>query len=99
MSLPEFLENHSSVKQVNYPGLPSHPQYELAERQMSSPSGMIAFQVEFVGMQDLLGGNREIFSVYVVQVGSPPVVFDSPDELDSLQKRENQLVAQVRRYL
>ena len=34
------------MTKVLYPGLPSHPQYELASRQMSNASGMISFQVE-----------------------------------------------------
>lgn len=42
----EFLEGHPAVTRVRYPGLPSHPQYELARRQMRSSSGMIAFHVE-----------------------------------------------------
>ncbi len=41
-----FLENHPKVTRVIYPGLPSHPQYELACRQMKNFSGMITFQVE-----------------------------------------------------
>jgi cystathionine beta-lyase/cystathionine gamma-synthase len=40
-----FLADHPNVTWVRYPGLPSHPQYALAQRQMSSPSGMIAFDV------------------------------------------------------
>ena len=40
-----FLENHPRVKRVIYPGLASHPQHELARRQMKNFSGMIAFQV------------------------------------------------------
>ena len=42
----EFLENHPAVKRVNYPGLSSHPQHDLALRQMSAFSGMLSFQVE-----------------------------------------------------
>ena len=40
-----FLENHPTVERVIYPGLPSHPQYELAKRQMKNFSGMISFRV------------------------------------------------------
>jgi methionine-gamma-lyase len=40
------LEKHPQIKQVIYPGLPSHPQYELAQRQMKNFSGIITFQVE-----------------------------------------------------
>jgi len=41
-----FLEGHPKVKRVIYPGLDSHPQCELARRQMRNTSGMISFQVE-----------------------------------------------------
>jgi cystathionine gamma-lyase len=38
----EFLENHSAVKRVLYPGLSSHPQHSLARAQMSGYSGIIS---------------------------------------------------------
>lgn len=44
-AVAEWLEGHASVTKVIYPGLPSHPQYDLAQRQMGNTSGMIAFQV------------------------------------------------------
>jgi len=44
--IAEFLENHSKVKWVRYPGLPSHPQYELAKRQMNGPGGVISFELK-----------------------------------------------------
>lgn len=40
-----WLEGRKTITQVNYPGLKSHPQYDLARRQMSNMSGMISFQV------------------------------------------------------
>ena len=42
----EFLESHPSVTRVCYPGLASHPQHELATRQMSSMGGLITFDVD-----------------------------------------------------
>ena len=45
MAVAEYLENHPSVESVIYPGLPSHPQHELAARQMDSFSGMVSFRV------------------------------------------------------
>jgi len=39
-----FLDGHKKVKKVFYPGLPDHPQYELAERQMTGFGAMIAFE-------------------------------------------------------
>lgn len=41
--IAEFLEAHDEVARVFYPGLPSHPQHELAKRQMSGFGGMVSF--------------------------------------------------------
>jgi len=40
----QFLSEHPSVKKVYYPGLKSHPQHDLASRQMSGFGGMISFE-------------------------------------------------------
>jgi methionine-gamma-lyase len=45
LAVAKFLEQHPKVKKVHYPGLPSHPQHELACRQMSGFGGMLAFEV------------------------------------------------------
>jgi methionine-gamma-lyase len=42
----EYLENHPLVDKVYYPGLPSHPQFELAKKQMDGFGGMIAFELK-----------------------------------------------------
>jgi cystathionine gamma-synthase/cystathionine gamma-lyase len=42
-AVAEFLESHPEVDRVYYPGLASHPQHELAKRQMSGFSGMVSF--------------------------------------------------------
>jgi len=66
----EFLEQHPAVEWVRYPGLKSHPQYEIARKQMSGPGGMISFglkggieagrtmmnSVELCGLAVSLGG-------------------------------------------
>ena len=39
----EFLNNHSKIKTVYYPGLPSHPYHEIAKKQMSGFGGMVSF--------------------------------------------------------
>ena len=46
MEIAKFLESHENVELVNYPGLESFPQYELAQKQMDMPGGMIAFEVK-----------------------------------------------------
>jgi methionine-gamma-lyase len=45
-ALSEYLEAHPKVAKVNYPGLPSHPQYELAKRLMKGFGGMMSFVVK-----------------------------------------------------
>jgi cystathionine beta-lyase/cystathionine gamma-synthase len=45
LALAEFLANHPKVCRVLYPGLPSHPQHELARRQMNGFGGMLTFDV------------------------------------------------------
>ncbi len=45
-AIARHLEEHPKVTRVIYPGLPSHPQHELAVRQMKNFSGMITFQVK-----------------------------------------------------
>jgi methionine-gamma-lyase len=44
--LAAFLEDHPRTERVLYPGLPSHPQYELAVRQMANFSGMMALRIK-----------------------------------------------------
>ena len=44
-SVAEFLETHPKVRKVYYPGLKSHPQHELAKKQMCGFSGMVSFDL------------------------------------------------------
>lgn len=46
MQIARMLEDHPAVKQVMYPGLESHPQHELAKRQMKDFGGMISILLE-----------------------------------------------------
>jgi cystathionine beta-lyase/cystathionine gamma-synthase len=45
----EFLSHHASVRSVNYPFLKSHPQHDVARRQMLGGGGMVSFEVEGSG--------------------------------------------------
>lgn len=44
--IAEFLESHPKVERVIYPGLPSHPDYQLALKQMKFPGGMLSFYIK-----------------------------------------------------
>ncbi|MEX1026302.1 MAG: cystathionine gamma-synthase [Planctomycetota bacterium] len=43
--IAKFLESQPEVERVFYPGLPSHPDHALAERQMRAPGGMVSFEL------------------------------------------------------
>lgn len=46
LAIASFLEKHDKVDAVYYPGLASHPQYELAKKQMHGFGGMLSFEVK-----------------------------------------------------
>ena len=46
LRIASFLESHKKVDWVLFPGLPSHPQHDIAKAQMSGFSGMIAFELK-----------------------------------------------------
>ena len=81
LALADFLQKHANVEKVFYPGLKSHPQHQLASRQMDNFSGMISFrcrepkqtaermmkQLEVIHYAVSLGHNRSL--VYLMQTG------------------------------
>jgi cystathionine beta-lyase/cystathionine gamma-synthase len=86
LAVARFLESHPKVRQVVYPGLPSHPQYELAKRQMKSFSGMVTFQVQGDGRKaaQIFADNLQIIH-YAVSLGHHrSLIFYLPSE-DLLQ--------------
>jgi len=60
----DFLTQHKKVKKVFYPGLPDHPQYELARRQMSGFGAMISFETG-----SLSNANKMLRKVRVCSMG------------------------------
>ena len=65
----EFLEGHKKVKKVLYPGLSSHPQFDLAVRQMDNYSGMLSVQVaNGPGLVERMMSDLKIFH-YAVSLG------------------------------
>lgn len=44
--IAEFLEPHPQIKWVSFPGLKSHPQYTIGQKQHKGPGGMIAFELK-----------------------------------------------------
>jgi len=46
LKVAEFLESHQKIEKVKYPFLPSHPQYEIAKKQMKLGGNIIAVEVK-----------------------------------------------------
>ena len=46
MKIADYLEKHPKIEWIKYPGLKSHPQYELARSQMSGPGSMLSFELK-----------------------------------------------------
>ena len=76
--LAEMLEANPGVSAVSYPGLASHPQHELAKRQMSLPGGLLTFDV--IGGLD--AGRRFVEGTRVAQLatslGGPETLVTHP---------------------
>jgi methionine-gamma-lyase len=89
LHVARFLEAHPAVTKVLYPGLPSHPQYALAQQQMTNSGGMIAFQVQH-GTQLARRMARELHIFhYAVSLGHQRslVVYIPTDDIQSASLR------------
>lgn len=53
LKVASFLENHPKIKSVNYPGLKSHPQFELGKEQMKGYSGLMSFVIDSEELADI----------------------------------------------
>ena len=74
----EFLEGHPAVARVWYPGLPSHPDHELAKKQMTGFGGMISFELKGgleAGKQMM---NRVQLCTLVVSLGNTDTLIQHP---------------------
>ena len=65
LELAQWLEAHPRVRRVLYPGLTSHPQYDLARRQMRAFGGIISFELE----SDLAGAVRFLEACALITLG------------------------------
>lgn len=61
LALATYLETHPKIKSVFYPGLPSHPDHEVAQRVMKGFGGVVTFEIE----TDLEGAMRFIDSTQI----------------------------------
>jgi len=78
MKVADYLESHPKVAWVKYPGLKSHPQYELAKKQMRGPGAMISFEVTggYEAGKKLM--NHVKFCVLAVSLGGIETLIQHP---------------------
>jgi cystathionine beta-lyase/cystathionine gamma-synthase len=63
LAVARFLDGHPKVDRVLYPGLPGHPQHELARTQMSGFSGMVAVDVGSLTRARALAEGTRVFQL------------------------------------
>ncbi len=73
-----YLENHPKVEWVLYPGLPSHPQHELAKKQMKGPGAMISFGLKGGLQEGKLLMNNVKLALLAVSLGGIETLIQHP---------------------
>ncbi len=89
----QFLEGHPTIRRVYYPGLPSHPDYEIARRQMNGFGGVVSFEIEGHG-EDKDRTERFIDLLRLPYIGPTlggvESIIEQPAALFSLDREERQ---------
>ena len=88
--MARYLSEHPKVTWVNYPGLPTHPQYELAKKQMDGFGSMISFGVK----NGLAGGkivmnNVQLFTL-AVSLGGVESLIENPASMTHASLPQNE---------
>lgn len=99
LQVARFLEDHPEVTRVFYPGLPSHPQHELARRQMRNFSGMMTFQTRRKGPEIAARMVKELEVIhYAVSLGHHRslIYWIGTDDIEASTFRHD--AEQLRRY-
>ena len=102
VQVARFLEDQPAVSRVNYPGLDSHPQRDLARRQMDNMSGTLSFQVRGDGgaLAERMAKELEIIH-YAVSLGHHRSLIywiDTDAMMESTFKLDGEPLAHYREY-
>lgn len=96
-----FLQGHPAVTAVTYPGLASHPQHDLARRQMDVFGGMVTFQVENPGRMAQHLAERLKVAHYAFSLGhqrSIVVLLDTKEMMTSTYQLAGDQLEDYRRF-
>ncbi len=94
--IAEYLEAHPKVEWVRYPGLKSHPQHELASRQMDGPGALISFEVSGgieAGVKLL--NAVEVMTLAVSLGGIETLIQHPPSMTHAAMKRDDRIAAGI----
>ncbi|MDO4567322.1 MAG: PLP-dependent transferase [Clostridia bacterium] len=78
MEVARYLEGHPKVKRVLYPGLSSHPQYELAKRQMKDFGGMVSIELNATRSESAEFINSLELCTLAVSLGDAETLVEHP---------------------
>lgn len=96
IKVAEYLENHPKVEWVKYPGLKSHPQYELAKKQMDGPGAMISFEVKGGLTAGKIVMNNVHLALLAVSLGGIETLIQHPASMThSKMDKESRLKAGI----
>lgn len=96
-----FLQDHPTVAAVAYPGLPSHPQHDLAKRQMDLFGGVVTFQVQDPAAMSRRLAERLKVAHYAFSLGhqrSIVVLLDTQEMMKSTYGLTGEQLADYRRF-
>ncbi|MDD4209987.1 MAG: aminotransferase class I/II-fold pyridoxal phosphate-dependent enzyme [Bacteroidales bacterium] len=96
MKVAEFLATHPKIAWIKYPGLPSHPQYELAKKQMSGFGSMMSFGLKggFAAGEKLM--NNVHLALLAVSLGGVETLIQHPASMThAAVSKENKLAAGI----
>lgn len=88
LKVAQFLESNEKVTKVHYPGLQSHPDYEMARKQMSGYSGLFSFEIASSSFKDVA---KVIDGLKVFQIGVSWGSFESSAWSPNYGSNEEQL--------
>jgi cystathionine gamma-synthase len=93
LALAQWLQSHPAVAQVNYPGLPGHPQHALAASQMQGFGGVLSFELAggFAAVQAMLP--RCQLLIRAATLGSVDTLLGIPSTTSHVECSEAERVA------
>lgn len=95
LKIARYLENHSSVEKVFYPGLESHPQHEIAKTQMQGWGGMLSFLVKGGVTEALQAINKVTIFTQATSLGGVESLIEHRASIEGPQTKTPQNLLRV----